>query len=564
MPRAVLVLLAVLAAVLLAPGAQAAVRPAPATVGGGDGLSLALRSGRITEAQYALERARALFDRNAVTRRFGRLDSSVPGEATLVLRDLALRLDDLGPADRLRAERLLLRPNVARPNDPGSDGRAFYDRSALPTLETSCGKVCVSWVEKGRDAPALADGDGNGRPDYIDTVVETMNVVWSTEITAMGYRPPKSDATSTDAYPSTPRLDIYILDLIGRTEGILGYCATDDPNVDDPGYKGLDASAYCVFDDDYAEDGADALQLLRATAAHEFFHAVQFAYNAAADHWLLEATATWMEDEVFDDANDNYRYLWTSQVVYPGIPLDLSSWGDALGGFKYGAYTFFQLLSESEGPAIVREVIKGGDGVPGKPGNHSLIALSAALAASGVDLAGFVNAYAVANWWPPAFYEEGASWIGTDSKGRATQLSVPSPKPFIFTGERRASPQRTKKLDHLTSGYATFVPGSWLAARTKLAITVDLSAAGPGARATVVSWSRSNVLKATPISLTGSGIGTATIDGFKRLKHVVLVLSNASTRVRDCGTDLQLPITACLGVPVDDRMPFRYRAELRG
>ena len=37
---------------------------------------------------------------------------------------------------------------------------------------------------------------------------------------------------------------------------------------------------------------------LRVTAAHEFFHAVQFAYDYDEDPWLMEATATWMEERV--------------------------------------------------------------------------------------------------------------------------------------------------------------------------------------------------------------------------------------------------------------------------
>ena len=45
------------------------------------------------------------------------------------------------------------------------------------------------------------------------------------------------------------------------------------------------------------------------TAAHEFFHAVQFAYDAADDQWFMESTATWMEDEIYDDVNDNLQYL---------------------------------------------------------------------------------------------------------------------------------------------------------------------------------------------------------------------------------------------------------------
>ena len=42
------------------------------------------------------------------------------------------------------------------------------------------------------------------------------------------------------------------------------------------------------------------IQNLKVTLAHEFFHAVQFAYDIGEDTWLMEGTATWMEDQVYD------------------------------------------------------------------------------------------------------------------------------------------------------------------------------------------------------------------------------------------------------------------------
>ncbi|MCH7733225.1 MAG: hypothetical protein IIB44_12085, partial [Candidatus Marinimicrobia bacterium] len=50
-------------------------------------------------------------------------------------------------------------------------------------------------------------------------------------------------------------------------------------------------------------------EAVQVSVAHEFFHSIQFGYDGWEAVWLLEATATWMEDEVFDDVNDNYQYL---------------------------------------------------------------------------------------------------------------------------------------------------------------------------------------------------------------------------------------------------------------
>ena len=40
------------------------------------------------------------------------------------------------------------------------------------------------------------------------------------------------------------------------------------------------------------------------------------------DGWFLEATATWMEEQITDDVNDNRQYLRHGQLGDPGTPLD--------------------------------------------------------------------------------------------------------------------------------------------------------------------------------------------------------------------------------------------------
>ena len=45
----------------------------------------------------------------------------------------------------------------------------------------------------------------------------------------------------------------------------------------------------------FEQVGTDPMVALRATAAHELFHLVQFAYDVREDPWLVEGTATWMD-----------------------------------------------------------------------------------------------------------------------------------------------------------------------------------------------------------------------------------------------------------------------------
>ncbi len=70
-------------------------------------------------AHRALADARAVLDRSAATQPTGGRDAS------LVLRDLALNLDDLSAADRLAAKRILSRP---------TDGGPIPSATATPCL----------------------------------------------------------------------------------------------------------------------------------------------------------------------------------------------------------------------------------------------------------------------------------------------------------------------------------------------------------------------------------------------------------------------------------------------
>ena len=56
-----------------------------------------------------------------------------------------------------------------------------------------------------------------------------------------------------------------------------------------------------VLDNDYKSRQFPTntpVENMQVTAAHEYFHAVQFAYDITDDLWFLESTATWAEDEL--------------------------------------------------------------------------------------------------------------------------------------------------------------------------------------------------------------------------------------------------------------------------
>ena len=84
----------------------------------------------------------------------------------------------------------------------------------------------------------------------------------------------------------------------------------------------------------------------------------------------MESTATWMEERVADDVDDNRQYLQYSQLQAPFVPLDAFS---STYGFQYGNWIFWEYLTQkySQGP---RQEGLEGRGQPRKDGGRYSLA----------------------------------------------------------------------------------------------------------------------------------------------------------------------------------------------
>ena len=485
----------------------------------------------LTAAERALERARSLFAPAAAGRRHGPVSRPRPRAATLVLRDLALRVDDLAPRDRRVARALL-----ARPTDP-DDGVGGHHYTAPPEdREYRCSRhQCVHWVESTADRPPMADGDGDGTPDWVERTAGTLAHVRRTVVGGYGYRAPKSDLTSPSHGPNG-KLDVYLADIGG--DGIYGYCTTDDPAL---GVRAgsRDASAYCVLDDDFSrlQFPGTPLRNLKVTAAHEFFHAVQGAYDFLEDPWLMEGTATWVEDEIYDRINDNRQFLAQSPLRRPHVPLDRTT---------YGAWVFFRYLSERFHPRVVRDVWRHADGSEGGPDEYSMQAVRSVTAARGSLLRTLFADFGYRNRAPRRWYDEGRAYP-----------SAPLTRSFRLTRSAPGTGARGLRLDHLTNRHVSFAPGRSLTGAWRLRVRVDLPDRVRGSEATVLVHPRDGRPRATRMRLDRRGDGTASV-AFSRadVSRVVLTLTNASSRYR-CWRGTWL---ACQGRPRDNDLRFGYSA----
>ncbi|MCZ6634815.1 MAG: hypothetical protein O7G87_15545 [bacterium] len=157
------------------------------------------------------------------------------------------------------------------------------------------GRFRIHFNTAGSHAVDATDANANGTSDYVDEAAKIFDEVWELQITQMGYSPPPSDG---DAF-----YDVYIRNL--GTQAAYGFTYPEIfPENVTPSYMEVDNN---FTESIYFSEGLDGL---RVTAAHEFFHAIQFGYYADfGGAWWQELTATWMEDVAYPDVNDFYQYV---------------------------------------------------------------------------------------------------------------------------------------------------------------------------------------------------------------------------------------------------------------
>jgi len=172
-------------------------------------------------AKQALAQAQALFHPSYSSSLLGReavvQNTHASRDATLVLRDLAMRASDLPTAaQRSVAQSILARPTSAY--DPTDGAEPKY--AASSPVGSDCGQdVCVHWVEDGSRQSVVDDGNINTVPAWVDTTLRTMEHVYDVEVNTMLYRSPLSDETSPDN-GGDGKLDVYLADV--GADGLYG------------------------------------------------------------------------------------------------------------------------------------------------------------------------------------------------------------------------------------------------------------------------------------------------------------------------------------------------------
>ncbi len=296
---------------------------------------------------------------------------------------------DLAPATLAsKAQKPFLAPRW-RPTDDNDPNRNAYSVPEAPRSPACSRHFCVHWVDQGLDAPNLGDRDGDGVPDFVETVARVAERVHRVENEKLGWREPRSDGRRGGRNGKT---DVYLSQIGGE---LFGYAAPDRGQATKEHRIPRRLHGYLVLDNDYSAfefPGTKPLADLQVTFAHEYNHILQFGYDAYQDPWFAEASATWMEDQVFNGIDDYLRYVRRWVKLYE-TPLTASSIKE------YGSAVWNQWLARRYGAAIVRKAWAGA--IDSKPGGFSVASYERALRSSGPsdlshDFARF--AAAVAEW----------------------------------------------------------------------------------------------------------------------------------------------------------------------
>lgn len=452
-------------------------------------------------------------------------------DLTVALRDLAAAQKNLPKAKRAEAARLLARPDDSS-NECLNVDQDLACYGAHPDKVKCNSVVCVHWVTTGPDAVDPENDGAGGKfpgstsalPDIVEFTLATMNTVVS-RFKDAGYRTPVRDGSAG----GSSYFDVYLGQL--GDDGAFGYCTVDDWSVTEH----VPAPAYCVLDNDYAEFGLSPRSALRVTAAHEYFHAVQFAYDVNEDAWLMEATATWVEDEIYDSVNDNLNYLPYGSLARPQQSLDLFEDASA-----YGNWLFFRFLGErfpstrAGLETVVRDIWSR------TPDEYSVEAVRNVLAARSSSLPAQFAWFTVWNRRPASYYDEGAAYRPTPT--RATyRLTGAAPKKVVSV-----------RLDHLASSTYRFTRPSTGGTTWRLQLKFNLNDRVAGGAAVVTIKVKGHAPKAKVVALDTMGNATYSYPYGPSVEWVDVTPINASSRYTGCNDPDRDSTSTCQGVPVDD------------
>jgi hypothetical protein len=200
----------------------------------------------------------------------------------------------------------------------------------------------IHWTSSGGDASTA---------EYVDSIATFAEFCWEQQVDTMGWNFPPSDSFNPPGQDGGDyRYDIYVQDLTLCCSGYVQgeYTVPQTPEEDGTSYMGM-------------HNGL-SFSGLQVTMAHEFNHSCQFGHSVFENSHWYENTATWMEDQIYDNVNDYYNNLenfFPNPIISPEVKVTFFT-GDPFSDsifYAYGSCTWPMFLHEWNGTQdIVREI----------------------------------------------------------------------------------------------------------------------------------------------------------------------------------------------------------------
>ncbi len=344
-----------------------------------------------------------------------------------------------------------------RTNELGHSYTAVPEHFISPDGHFKIWYVTTTEDRPGAGWPELDDENNNAVPDYVEYCATFLDESRRVIVEEFGYRPPPVDYQFHDRYEEMDSddggdglYDVYISDLSSHFSGYARPEAVTNSNA---------LPSYIVIENDFVESRRtlpSALNLLRITAAHEYFHAVQFGYDAGAASFWLEQSAVWIEEQVYDEVNDYLTYLpsFSSFLSEPWVALDAAD-----GEHEYAGVLWPLFLEKRHHGDLIRTIWERVET------NPVLEAIDQGLRSVGSDLKSAFQEFSTWNVFTDTranadrFYEEGALYPRVELSGLHEPDSTGGTSALRFDGPDIPA---ARFPAHLAANYIRFVPDSTL------------------------------------------------------------------------------------------------------
>jgi len=209
-----------------------------------------------------------------------------------------------------------------------------------------------------------ATGSYIGSPKMVGQTLTIAEQAYNKEILTLGFTFPAGLSVGG-------RIPIYLLDSGAVDPGGRTTMGANVLGVTGIGQNPIYISVSGDFSGTHSADPVDGAtgfnKYLELTLAHEFFHTIQAGYIGfsqfdVGSSWWMEATATWMEDQVFPSSNDYLNFV-SDVILYPQQALATFN-----GLHEYGAAIFIHRLAarfDNTTGSTVKQVFTSWQSQPG-------------------------------------------------------------------------------------------------------------------------------------------------------------------------------------------------------